>query len=160
MMKRPTKNTSMMHRCCGGCVDALQSVVQKATSNAGAVFVEYGALLIVDANNEELGIIILLFGVLMITELLMSNVIHETKRPPLLKREDGPWKIQHFHDGEIRSNVSDLTLLPSCIDYMECYIGLIKFLWVEECKASSISFLVNKHSCICSRETTAPPNYR
>ena len=40
----------MMHRCCGGCVDALQSVVQKATSNAGAVFVEYGALLIVDAS--------------------------------------------------------------------------------------------------------------
>ena len=46
-------------------MDALQSVVQKATSNAGAVFVEYGALLIVDANNEELGIIKILFCLLM-----------------------------------------------------------------------------------------------
>ncbi|KAJ1399792.1 hypothetical protein B484DRAFT_438124 [Ochromonadaceae sp. CCMP2298] len=91
-----------MERSAGGCVDALESVKQHLKKSAGAAFLAAGAAM-VGGQDDDIGVALLVLGVLLTGAVVISNVLGDAKRPPLAKRPDGAkWCINHFYDGEVR----------------------------------------------------------
>ena len=101
-MRQATRCTSLMERSNGGCIDALEFIKQSRKKAAGTAILGVGVALL-DVQNDDLGLTLLAFGVLILGSIALSNVLAGSKRPPLKKRPDGSkWCIDHFEDGEIR----------------------------------------------------------
>jgi hypothetical protein len=99
--RQSTRQTSLMQRSAGGCIDALEFVRQRNKKGAGVVFLGLGAALLGGAD-DALGKLLLVVGTLCLGAVICSNKLHGSKRPLLCKRLDGEkWQIKHFCDAEV-----------------------------------------------------------
>jgi hypothetical protein len=100
-MRKSTRDTSLMQRSDGGCIDAIEAVVQRKKTGVGVCFLTLGAAF-VGGVDDGVGVLLLVLGVMILCSVVSSNVLTGSKRPPLIKRPNGEkWRIDHFHDGEV-----------------------------------------------------------
>ena len=94
-MRRTTRQTSLMNRSAGGCIDSREWVCQRKAKVLGITLLCLGATMFL--NDAIVGTTLLSLGFFLLRSIQTSSIPPLTKLPDVEK-----WSINHFNDAEVR----------------------------------------------------------